>query len=51
MYGTIWIKTQESEHINMNILAYDDEELHRRGRERVRESVRLHDFDDEEDED
>ncbi len=27
---------------------YDDEELQRRGRERVRESVRLHDFDDEE---
>lgn len=34
----------------MNILAYNDEELQRRGRERMRESVRLHDFDDEENE-
>jgi hypothetical protein len=34
----------------MNILAYDDEELQSRGRARVRESVRLHDFNDEEDE-
>jgi len=41
----------ESEHNTVNILAYDDEELQRRGRERMRESVRLHDFDDEDDED
>ncbi len=34
----------------MNILTYDDEELQSRGQKRVRESVRLHDFDDEEDE-
>jgi hypothetical protein len=34
----------------MNILTYDDEELQCRGRKRVRESVRLHECDDEDDE-
>ena len=34
----------------MGILDYDDEELQDRGRKRMRESVRLHDFDDEDEE-
>jgi hypothetical protein len=33
-----------------DILTYDDEELHEHGRKRMRESVRLHDYDDEEEE-
>ena len=33
-----------------DILTYVDEELQERGRKRMRESVRLHDFDDEEEE-
>ncbi len=44
-----WFEYREATHLR-NILTYDDEELQDRGRKRVRDSVRLHDFDDKEDE-